>query len=307
MNRIFLWTVLVAMAGSLISGLLQRVDPNRVLPFLVSQVMLVLPLSVYIYRYKINLKDILRIHKISMGNIALLILFTFFITPLMNLLNTISMLFATNIIDDTANRIIYGQPLAVSLFTIAIIPCILEESVYRGAFFNEYRKVNPMKGILLSAFLFGIMHMNLNQFVYAFAIGIIFALLVEGCDSILASALVHFLINASSVLTVYFLPLAEKAANGETGAAAELAKQTVYTTGELVQIIQADIFPVLLSTTVAVFLFINIVKIAGRWERIKTLFRRTGKKDPISSPYLWIGVGICVSLIIMNELPLFKV
>ena len=93
-----------------------------------------------------------------------------------------------------------------ALFLVAFLPCVLEESVYRGVFYNEYSKINPWKAALLSGFLFGLAHGNINQFTYAMVMGFLFALLNTATGSLLSSMLVHFWINASSVVMVYLYP-----------------------------------------------------------------------------------------------------
>lgn len=55
--------------------------------------------------------------------------------------------------------------------------------------------------------MFGCMHMNLNQFIYAFALGVYLAFLVEATGSVFSSMLAHFTLNATSTVMSYFLPL----------------------------------------------------------------------------------------------------
>jgi len=51
---------------------------------------------------------------------------------------------------------------------------------------------------ILQALLFGILHMNWVQGIYAFIIGLVLGILVERFDSLLPSILVHFIVNLSS-------------------------------------------------------------------------------------------------------------
>lgn len=310
-NRIFLYTVLLAVLGSLVSGVLGSADKSMLIPLLVSQITLVIPMTIYMIRYRIPVMELLRINKIKWLSAGGLILFSFFISPLLSLLNAISMLFATNVIDSTAGSIISNQPLFISVFAIAIIPCILEEAVYRGVFFHEYQKIDPRKGILLSALLFGLMHLNLNQFFYAFVMGIFFSLLVEATDSIVSSVLVHFMINARSVVEVH---LQSKAG---AGLASDAIEKIAYTKGELIDLIGANLIYTIISTALAAVIFVWITKGEGRWEHIKQICsgkygnakgtegngkeRRQRKNQPLSTNYLWIGIGICVFLIIWGE------
>lgn len=296
MNRLFLYTVIMAMFGSIGSGLLYTVDESGFLSLASSQLLLVLPTVLYICRWRIPVKDFLRIGRLPILNILLLVLFSFSIIPFLNFLNVFSMLFARNVIGNTASQIIGNQSLAVSLFVIAFLPGAMEEAVYRGAFYNEYRKVSLRKGLLLSALLFALMHLNLNQFIYAFAMGLIFPLLVEANNSILASLLVHFIINANSVISVF---RNQEAGNG--GGA--------YTASELVGYMRAFAVPMIMSLFISIGLLAYMAKNTGRLEQIKDIFREEKKEEKekekdssLATVSLLVGIGICTFLIVWGEM-----
>lgn len=294
MNRLFLYTVIMAMFGSIGSGLLYTIDESGFLSLASSQLLLVLPTVLYICRWRIPVKDFLRIGRLPILNILLLVLFSFSIIPFLNFLNVFSMLFARNVIANTASQIIGNQSLAVSLFVIAFLPGAMEEAVYRGAFYNEYRKVSLRKGLLLSALLFALMHLNLNQFIYAFAMGLIFPLLVEANNSILASLLVHFIINANSVISVF---RNQEAGNG--GGA--------YTASELVGYMRAFAVPMIMSLFISIGLLAYMAKNTGRLEQIKDIFREEKKEEKekdssLATVSLLVGIGICTFLIVWGEM-----
>lgn len=294
MNRLFLYTVIMAMFGSIGSSLLYTVDESGFLSLASSQLLLVLPTVLYIYRWRIPVKDFLRIGRLPILNILLLVLFSFSIIPFLNFLNVFSMLFARNVIGNTASQIISNQNLAVSLFVIALLPAAMEEAVYRGAIYNEYRKVNLRKGLLLSALLFALMHLNLNQFIYAFAMGLVFPLLVEANNSILASLLVHFIINANSVISVF---RNQEAGNG--GGA--------YTASELVGYMRAFAVPMIMSLFISIGLLAYMAKNTGRLEQIKDIFREEKKEEKekdssLATVSLLVGIGICTFLIVWGEM-----
>ena len=55
----------------------------------------------------------------------------------------------------------------------------------------------------MSSLLFGLMHMNLNQFGYAFFLGVVFAIIVKVTDSLLATFIMHCVINIQNVSMMY--------------------------------------------------------------------------------------------------------
>ena len=85
--------------------------------------------------------------------------------------------------------------LGVLLLTIGVLAPICEEVTFRGILFTGFKRTNRIFGsILWTAFLFGLFHMNLNQFGYAMMIGIVSAFLVEATGSLIPSLILHILI-----------------------------------------------------------------------------------------------------------------
>lgn len=203
-NRVFLATVLVSCFAPLLG--IGRLTDNYLLLLGASQLLLILPAAVYLIVNKVGYREAVRMHKVKPSTVILLILLTFLLMPLLTLVNALSMVFTTNTTTDYMQTLTGQNSLVLSLIGVALIPCILEESVYRGIFYNEYRKAKPVAAIFLSAFLFAILHGNFNQFSYAFIMGIIFALIIEATNSIASTMIVHFIINANSIVLLYAYP-----------------------------------------------------------------------------------------------------
>ncbi len=305
-NEIFLITVGIAVVAMFVFGSIPIVQDKPFINLLLSQVIFVIPVIVYLVIGTDNVKDLLRINKVSIPNVILLIVFAFFISPLLSFLNAFSLLFTTNQITDTISKTVYSYPLAISLLLVAVIPAILEETVYRGVFFNEFRKINPRKGVVLSGLLFGLMHMNFNQFIYAFVMGMIFALLVEVTDSIISSMIVHFTINGSSVILMYLLPKIQNLTNG-VAKENELVSQTFNAT----QISNKVLLPVIafygvlavFSTIVAFFILKGIASIAKRPNALKDLITKKSKSkmELLDSLPLMFGIMICFAIMIYKQ------
>ena len=123
--------------------------------------------------------------------------------PLAVLMNLLSQLFVENQVT-TVVAYMLQLGLGPSIFILALMPAFTEEFLFRGIlYWNAYRDRSKVEGILVSALAFGLMHLNLNQFFYAFFLGIIFALMVEATDSIVVSMIMHFSVNAFNVLVSY--------------------------------------------------------------------------------------------------------
>ncbi|MCR5791567.1 MAG: CPBP family intramembrane metalloprotease [Lachnospiraceae bacterium] len=83
-----------------------------------------------------------------------------------------------------------------SIIYVVFLGPVAEELVFRGVTFRYFQKIMPfMWANIVQAALFGFMHMNLVQGLYAFGIGLVFGLLVYKKESIACSILLHMSIN----------------------------------------------------------------------------------------------------------------
>ena len=103
--------------------------------------------------------------------------------------------------------------LIVNLIVTAVLPAICEETAHRGMLLKGSSALGQKKAIIISALLFGLMHMNIEQFFYATMIGLFVGYLSIICDSIYPAMIIHFMNNAMSVFmgfsAAHNLPLAK--------------------------------------------------------------------------------------------------
>ena len=101
-----------------------------------------------------------------------------------------------------------SKSMLISVFYTCIVAPITEEFFYRGFVMKSFSKVSQRFGILMSAFFFGIAHLNISQFVFAFAVGIFMGFIDTKHNSLIPSILVHFACNFigtfASVIELYF-------------------------------------------------------------------------------------------------------
>lgn len=96
-----------------------------------------------------------------------------------------------------------GFKLALGIIFTALLPGIFEEITHRGLLLSGLRKYGDNVAVVISALFFGLMHQNIVQFVYAFVIGIFFALLTIKSGSIIPAMILHFINNSLSVILDY--------------------------------------------------------------------------------------------------------
>lgn len=82
------------------------------------------------------------------------------------------------------------------LVVIALLPAAVEELLFRGSIlYNTNLGAGTVKSIFLTALLFSLYHGSVEQTIYQFICGCVFALIALRSDSVLPSMLAHFLNN----------------------------------------------------------------------------------------------------------------
>lgn len=100
-----------------------------------------------------------------------------------------------------ANDAFYGSTLALELLGSALITPFLEELLHRGVVYGRLRRMMGMwPAVMVSALIFAGLHFNIVQFVYAFLLGIVFALFVEKTGKLYPAVIAHIVANAVAVI-----------------------------------------------------------------------------------------------------------
>ncbi len=93
----------------------------------------------------------------------------------------------------------------LGLLLIAVLPAIAEEFFFRGIVLNSFKKKYGIAvGIIASALIFGIYHMNWIQGINAFIVGIALGYIYVKSGSILTTMILHFINNAYGVLCEFY-------------------------------------------------------------------------------------------------------
>ncbi len=242
--------------------------------------------------------------KVSFFTSFMSVLFTFCMIPVVTLINMISSLFVDNSVTETVNYTVQSNPMLVNLILLALIPAVVEEFIFRGLIFNGYKKRNPLKAAVLSAMLFGLIHLNINQFSYAFVLGIIFALMTYVTGSIIPSTIAHFVVNGTTVVLSHLTAnIDTESVNVNTEAAMQISEETAL-------IITFSVFTFLAVMGIAFgsVIFYFICKKNRGIESFKMIFKKPLRNSydetqgKFFDGYLLLGVGICVIYMIAAEL-----
>jgi len=127
----------------------------------------------------------------------------FAIIPFLSFFSQLSLVGVKDVTTENAQAAAASHPFILMFFIVAVIPPFIEESLFRGIYFGTYSRAGLVPGICLSSLLFGSMHGNFNQFVYAFIAGLVFSAFVAASGSILVTFIMHLIVNGTSIFAFY--------------------------------------------------------------------------------------------------------
>lgn len=203
--KVLIWPIIFYIGQiliiSVVSAIIKAINNDITIDEITSNYILIPYIIIFVLftfifdkKYKTNkLKE----EKLSIKNISLIMLLGILMITIYNItmskINEI-VLFTTFSVKDI-------NILQYILLTVLVGP-ILEELLFRGIIFNEYKKFNPqMRSILLTSFLFAFMHTTIIQVLYAFALSFILIYVHQKYKTILAPIILHITSNLFNLLS----------------------------------------------------------------------------------------------------------
>ncbi len=205
-NRAFLYMILATICFTLLYTV-WMIGTMTAMPVILnnflSEMMIFIPALAMVLFHGDKISVLVPFKKIRIPSALLIPLYVLLLFPLVVFINSLSMLFVDNTVVEMADQIL-ALPLWQMILSIGIFGPFIEEFVFRGVILQSYQRTGRIVGsIILSSILFGMMHLNINQFAYGAVMGIMFALLVEATGSVLSSFLAHALFNTAEVVLMY--------------------------------------------------------------------------------------------------------
>lgn len=291
-NWLFLTIILVHIAVVFLIYMgRDKIEFDMITNCLVSEGIIIGPSILFLLPMKERFNEALGFRKIKISTIFMIILFTVLIMPLVTVLNALSMFFADNAVASMQGDIL-DVSFPVMWLLIGVYGPFCEEFVFRGILYRGYKTTGRMLGaVLLSSLAFGLMHMNFNQAVYAFGIGIFLSMLVEVTGSLWSSAFCHMIFNSFSVCMMYFSDWMMNTFFG--GALADA--QAEISNEELMAAMSIYLMIAAVTTPIAVCVLAWMAKNEGRVEHVRS-FRMQRKEQGeylISIPFI-IAAVLCL-------------
>lgn len=92
----------------------------------------------------------------------------------------------------------------ISLISLVLLPAVCEELIFRGIIFTGLKKYGKCFSIIVSALMFAIFHMSIEQIVYPILMGVLFAVIMYYENNILYCIAIHILNNFITLTLAYF-------------------------------------------------------------------------------------------------------
>lgn len=240
---------------------------------LLGQAIIFVPAALFVLFSREKINAVLGFRKIKISSILMIILFTYLMLPITTVINAVSMLFVDNTVTQMSGAVLQ-MPMALMVLLMGVLGPLSEEMIFRGMVFGGYKKSgNTVKAIILSALLFGLMHMNFNQAAYAIFLGVVMAVLVEATGSLWGSVVFHMTVNIENVMLMYI---------SRSMFTEEYTKQAEQLTGDTQQMLMViGIYGVIamVTTSIALCVLAWVAKNEQREEHLRQIWASRKEKS----------------------------
>lgn len=225
-------------------------------------IIFLIPAVIYIFITKSRVKDVFKLNSITAKEVFMIFILSIVARPAMTLFSLITAMFFDNNVSQMLDAI-SGTPYGILVLIIAVLPAITEEVTLRGVILSGYDDKGMIKAALITGIMFGMFHLDGQQFLYATVLGFVLALLVRITNSIFSAVFLHFLINATSVTLQQILMKLP----GVSEMADDIAIKTM-SVSEKLALLQVYLIPALISIGLCAIILINMKR--GRDEKAGT-------------------------------------
>lgn len=299
-NRLFLVSLFVEAAVVLFLKI-TGIELHAVASVIITQLIMLIPALSFLIGTKTKPDFIThkRMHPITP---VLCVVYTALVMPLITEVNLISQLFVENRASQMAYEMLH-VPGWIMILVIGILGPVNEELICRGLYYHSYKKSTnrAVAAMLMSALIFGLLHLNWNQMSYAFVVGIMAVLLIEATGSIVSSMIMHACVNTYNVIVILLQRDTLKQSGGDIQAITDASLESLGISYDQFMMVAIVVYGViaLFTTILALLLLWGISAIEKRNTHLRQIFRKREKDGEKSRQSLWtiplvIGVVLCV-------------
>lgn len=168
-----------------------------------------LPAVIFLYAFRYDIPRVLRLNKVSWVNIFLILGAMIFAIPIVGALNLANLVLIKHIF----GKVVVAQPpiasnisgLVLNILVIGGSAGLCEEILFRGTLMRAFERFGAAKSILITAFLFGLMHLDFQKLLGTFLLGALIGFMVYRTNSILSGMFAHFVNNSIAVIASFVI------------------------------------------------------------------------------------------------------
>lgn len=221
---VFILEIVIALAvGTLLNviGNVAGISVPTYMHVLALDICLLIPVFAYTIKKGDSIVEAFGFKGIKVATFFQTILLVIVVSPMAMFANVLSQFFVPNTMVQGVDQFA-SESVGLTLVATVICAPIVEEIVCRGFFTNRINKTMSFTGAaIISALMFGILHMNINQFCYATVLGLIFAYTNRASGSIFTSMIMHIVFNGYNMALLFMMNWAMEQVGMDFAEAAE--------------------------------------------------------------------------------------
>lgn len=109
-------------------------------------------------------------------------------------------------VEPLVDEMVSAMPMSVNLICVCGLGPLCEELLFRGLLAGRLARYGQAPGAFVSALLFGLYHANLEQFFYAFLLGLLLAYVYYRTGMLRFSVALHMVLNLGGAIVPSLLP-----------------------------------------------------------------------------------------------------
>ena len=224
---LFLLEIVIELGINTIFGIFTNVlginAPTYVHVF-VLDICLLIPVFAYTIKKGDSIVEAFGFKGIKIATFFQTILLVIVVSPMSMFANVLSQFIVPNVMVQSVDQFA-SESVGLTLVATVLCAPVVEEIVCRGFFTNRINKTMSFTAAaIISALMFGLLHMNINQFCYATVLGLIFAYTNRASGSIFTSMIMHIVFNGYNMALLFMLNWAMKQVGMDFAEAAEAGR-----------------------------------------------------------------------------------
>lgn len=171
-------------------------------------ILILLPPIIFLVLFKFDVKKVLRLNKIRPKTLVIIFFLIASSMPLVGMFNLLNHFLV---------KILFGKVeilqlpiednfpgVLISVFIIGVVAGICEEVLFRGVIQRGFERYGIKRAIIITALLFGLMHLDFQRLFGTFLLGALIGFIVYRTNSLYSGMFAHFANNSIAVLLTLY-------------------------------------------------------------------------------------------------------